>query len=219
MSLADQQGWLALGECCDAIASESEAFFDVIIGHAAESCEGKHFYSRGTFLEAAGSSPQFGSIGSVDGSKREIAAFFAHVTHETGHFCYINEMDGASKDFCDETNTQYPCNPSKGYYGRGPIQLSWNFNYGPAGESIGFDGLNSPDTVATNPLISFKIALWYWMNFVRPVINQGFGATIRAINGALECDGGNPTTVQAWVQYYTEYCNQLGVAPGDNLTC
>ncbi|KAF8032164.1 hypothetical protein BT93_D1175 [Corymbia citriodora subsp. variegata] len=197
----------------------TEAFFDGIIGQAAESCEGKGFYSRQTFLEATGSYPQFGRVGSVDDSKREIAAFFAHATHETGHFCYINEIDGASKDYCDETNTQYPCNPNKGYYGRGPIQLSWNFNYGPAGESIGFDGLNSPDTVATDPLISFKTALWYWMNFVRPVINQGFGATIRAINGALECDGGNPATVQARVQYYTEYCNQLGVAPGDNLTC
>ncbi|KAK3444198.1 hypothetical protein EUGRSUZ_A00020 [Eucalyptus grandis] len=197
----------------------TEAFFDGIIGQAAESCEGKGFYSRGTFLEAAGSYPQFGRVGSVDDSKREIAAFFAHVTHETGHFCYINEIDGASKDYCDETNTQYPCSPNKGYYGRGPIQLSWNFNYGPAGESIGFDGLNSPDTVATDPLISFKTALWYWMNFVRPVIDQGFGATIRAINGALECDGGNPATVQARVQYYTEYCSQLGVAPGDNLTC
>ncbi|XP_048142005.1 endochitinase EP3-like isoform X2 [Rhodamnia argentea] len=197
----------------------TEAFFDRITGEAADSCEGKGFYSREKFLEAAGSYPQFGRVGSVDDSKREIAAFLAHVTHETIHFCYINEIDGASKDYCDETNTQYPCNPSKGYYGRGPIQLSWNFNYGPAGESIGFDGLNSPETVATDPLISFKTAFWYWMNSVRPVINQGFGATIRAINGALECNGGNPTAVQDRVRYYTEYCSQFGVAPGDNLTC
>ncbi|GLT66496.1 hypothetical protein SLA2020_388580 [Shorea laevis] len=158
-------------------------------------------------------------IGSVDDSKREIAAFFAHVTHETGHFCYIEEIDGPSKDYCDETNTEYPCNPDKGYYGRGPIQLSWNFNYGPAGKSIGFDGLNSPETVANDPVISFKTALWYWMNFVHSVIDQGFGATIRAINGNLECDGANPTTVQKRVDYYTEYCNQLGVDPGNNLTC
>ena len=134
-------------------------------------------------------------------------------------FCHIEEIDGPSKDYCDETNTQYPCNPDKGYYGRGPIQLSWNFNYGPAGNSIGFDGLNSPETVANDPVISFKTALWYWMRSVRPVIDQGFGATIRAINGALECDGGNTATVQKRVEYYTEYCNQLGVDPGENLTC
>ncbi|KAE8698041.1 Chitinase 6 [Hibiscus syriacus] len=131
-------------------------------------------------------------------------------------FCYID--NGATRDYCDETNTQYPCNPNKGYYGRGPIQLSWNFNYGPAGENIRFDGLNSPETVATDPVISFKTAVWFWVNFVQPVTNQGFGATIRAING-MECDGGNPTTVQRRIEYYTDYCNQLGVDPGPNLTC
>ncbi|CAB4294311.1 unnamed protein product [Prunus armeniaca] len=194
-------------------------FFNGIIGQADASCVGKNFYSRATFLEALKSYDQFGKIGSIDDSKREIAAFFAHVTHETFHFCYIEEIDGPSKDYCDESNTQYPCKPNKGYYGRGPIQLSWNPNYGRAGESIGFDGLNSPETVANDPIISFKTALWYWMNSVRPVIGEGFGATIRAINGALECDGGNPATVQKRVEYFTEYCNQLGIAPGDNLTC
>ncbi|GLT91588.1 hypothetical protein SLE2022_094680 [Rubroshorea leprosula] len=194
-------------------------FFNGILNQADASCAGKNFYSRDAFLEALNSYSQFGRTGSTDDSKREIAAFFAHVTHETGHFCYIEEIDGASKDYCDESNTQYPCNPNKGYYGRGPIQLSWNFNYGPAGNSIGFDGLNSPETVATDPVISFKTALWYWVNNVEPVLGQGFGATIRAINGALECDGGNAATVQARVSYYTQYCSQLGVSTGDNLTC
>ncbi|XVE80971.1 hypothetical protein DITRI_Ditri15bG0024700 [Diplodiscus trichospermus] len=191
-------------------------FFNGILDQADASCEGKNFYSRATFLEALNSFPQFGT---ADDTRREVAAFFAHVTHETGHFCYIEEINGATRDYCDETNTQYPCNPNKGYYGRGPIQLSWNFNYGPAGESIGFDGLNSPETVATDPVISFKTALWYWVNNVQPVIGQGFGATIRAINGAIECDGGNPATVRARINYYTQYCNQLGVDPGPNLTC
>ncbi|XP_062174014.1 endochitinase EP3-like [Alnus glutinosa] len=194
-------------------------FFNGILDEADASCAGKNFFTRSAFLEALNSFNEFGRIGSVDDSKREIAAFFAHVTHETGHFCYIEEIDGPSKDYCDETNTEYPCNPDKGYYGRGPIQLSWNFNYGPAGKSIGFDGLNSPETVANDPIISFKTALWYWTNFVHSVIDQGFGATIRAINGNLECDGANPTTVQKRVDYYTEYCNQLGVDPGNNLTC
>ncbi|XP_038712404.1 endochitinase EP3-like [Tripterygium wilfordii] len=200
----------------DIVTSE---FFAGIMDQADAGCEGKSFYSRAVFLDALDSYPQFGRVGSVDDSKREIAALFAHFTHETGHFCYIEEINGTSRDYCDETNTQYPCNPNKGYYGRGSIQLSWNFNYGPAGEAIGFDGLNAPETVANDPLVAFRTGLWYWMNSVRPVINQGFGATIRAINGALECDGGNPATVQRRVGYYTDYCNQFGVAPGDNLTC
>ncbi|KAL2459844.1 carrot EP3-3 chitinase [Forsythia ovata] len=199
----------------------TDAFFNGIADQAAGNCAGKGFYTRSAFLEALGFYQQFGTVGSVDDSKREIAAFFAHVTHETGHLCYIEEIDGPSKDYCDEDNTQYPCASGKGYYGRGPIQLSWNFNYGPAGNSIGFDGLNNPEIVATDRVVSFRTALWYWMNNCHDSIisGQGFGATIRAINGALECDGANPSTVNARVGYYRDYCNELQVDPGNNLTC
>ncbi|KAG9447025.1 hypothetical protein H6P81_013153 [Aristolochia fimbriata] len=207
----------------DVVVSDlvTDAFFDGILDRAASDCAGKGFYSRAAFLDALKSYDRFGRVGSVDDSKREIAAFFAHATHETGQFCYIEEIDGPSKDYCDESNTQYPCVAGKGYYGRGPIQLSWNFNYGAAGESIGFDGLNAPETVANDVVVSFKAALWYWMSNCHSLITsgQGFGATIRAINGRLECDGANTATVNARVGYYRTNCNQLGVSPGDNLTC
>ncbi|GAY32140.1 hypothetical protein CUMW_281060 [Citrus unshiu] len=61
-------------------------------------------YTRDAFLNAANSYPEFGS-GSADDSKREIAAFFAHVTHETGHLCYVEEID-KSNAYCDTSNTQ-----------------------------------------------------------------------------------------------------------------
>ncbi|CAL8990568.1 unnamed protein product [Prunus brigantina] len=193
------------------------AFFNGIISQASSDCAGKNFYSRGGFLDAVNSYSDFGRLGSVDDSKREIAAFFAHVTHETGHFCYIEEINRAT--YCDTTRTDYPCNPNKQYYGRGPLQLTWNYNYGAAGNSIGFDGLNSPETVASDAAVAFKTALWYWMNNVRPVVSQGFGATIRAINGAVECDGKEPEKVQARINYYNDYCTQLNVNPGGNLYC
>ena len=60
------------------------AFFNGIINQAAASCAGKNFYTRNAFLSAVNSYPQFGKLGSAEASKREIAAFFAHVTHETG---------------------------------------------------------------------------------------------------------------------------------------
>ncbi|KAJ0597848.1 putative chitinase [Helianthus annuus] len=197
----------------------TDAFFNGIANQAGGGCAGRGFYTRAAFLEAHRSHSQFGRIGSADDSKREIAAFFAHVTHETGHFCYIEEINGRSQNYCDTGFPQYPCNPSKRYYGRGPLQLTWNYNYAQAGRAIGFDGLGNPDIVATNRVISFRSALWYWMNSVRPVIGQGFGATIRAINGPLECNGRNTATVDSRVRYYTQYCNQLGVAPGNNLRC
>ncbi|KAI4310754.1 hypothetical protein MLD38_035705 [Melastoma candidum] len=196
----------------------TDSFFNGIINQAAASCAGKSFYTRQAFLSAAGSYPQFGTTGSADDQKREIAAYFAHVTHETGYFCYISETNPQS-NYCDPTNTQWPCNPNQAYYGRGPIQISWNYNYGPAGQSIGFDGLNSPNTVATDPVISFKTSFWFWMNNVHPIITsgQGFGATIRAVN-SIECGGGN-AAAQARIQLYTQYCQQLGVSPGGNLNC
>lgn len=69
-------------------------------------------------------------------------------------------------------------------------------------------------------MISFKTALWFWMNNVHQdfASGKGFGATIRAVNGG-ECDGRNPNTMNARVRYYTNYCNQFGVETGPNLTC
>ncbi|PON77689.1 Lysozyme-like domain containing protein [Parasponia andersonii] len=136
--------------------------------------------------------------------------------------CHIEETGGASQDpshYCDTSRTDYPCNPSKKYYGRGPLQLTWNYNYGAAGKANNFDGLNAPETVARDAVVSFKSALWFWMENVHSVIGQGFGATTRKINGALECDGKQPDKVQARINYYNDYCKQLNVAPGDNLSC
>ncbi|PON77688.1 Glycoside hydrolase [Parasponia andersonii] len=58
-------------------------FFSGIINKATGNCPGKSFYNRNAFINAAKSYSQFGS-GSADASKREIAAFFAHISHETG---------------------------------------------------------------------------------------------------------------------------------------
>ncbi|KAF4377411.1 hypothetical protein F8388_013757 [Cannabis sativa] len=193
-------------------------FFNGIINKATGDCPGKSFYNRDAFINAANSFPQFGS-GSADQSKREIAAFFAHITHETGFLCHIEETGGANQDYCDETRTDYPCNPNKKYFGRGPLQLTWNYNYGAFGKANNIDALNEPEKLAQDAVVSFKSALWFWMENVHSVIGQGFGATTRKINGALECDGKQPDKVQARINYYNDYCKQFGVAPGDNLSC
>ncbi|OVA08793.1 Glycoside hydrolase [Macleaya cordata] len=58
------------------------AFFYGIRNQAANGCAGKNFYTRHSFLEAIKSFPRFGRRALP---RREIAAFFAHVTHETGY--------------------------------------------------------------------------------------------------------------------------------------
>lgn len=47
------------------------------------------------------------------------------------------------------------------YRGRGYIQITGDFNYGPAGTYLGVDLLNNPDLAKTLPY-SAPIARWYW---------------------------------------------------------
>ncbi|THF94914.1 hypothetical protein TEA_020887 [Camellia sinensis var. sinensis] len=195
----------------------TQAFFDGIINQAPAGCVGTSFYTRSAFLNALSS---FSALHFLMPSAPTLRlAPLELLTILSAKLLLSSRMPRMRLDnYCDPSKTQYPCAPNKNYYGRGPLQLTWNYNYGPAGQSIGFDGLNNPETVATDSVVSFKTALWFWMNNVHNVINSGFGATIRAIN-SIECNGNNPNAVNARVKYYTDYCNQLGVAPGNNLQC
>ena len=62
----------------------TEVFFNGILNQAQGDCPGKSFYTRAAFLDVLNSYNQFAKSGSSDDGKCEIAAFFAHVTHETG---------------------------------------------------------------------------------------------------------------------------------------
>lgn len=62
----------------------TQDFFNSIISQADDGCAGKNFYSRDVFLNAHNSYNEFGRLGNQDDSKREVAASFAHFTHETG---------------------------------------------------------------------------------------------------------------------------------------
>nr|BAC43319.1 putative endochitinase [Arabidopsis thaliana] len=174
----------------------TQGFFNNIINQAGNGCTRKRFNTRDSFIDAANNFPNFAS--SV--TRREIASMFAHVTHETGHFCYIEEIKKRSRGRCDENVEQRPCpSQSKGHSGRGH-------------QSLGLDLLRQPELVGSNPTVAFRKGLSFWINSVRPVLNQGFGATIRAING-MECNGGNSGAVKARIGYYRDYCRQLGVDP------
>ncbi|CAL1408602.1 unnamed protein product [Linum trigynum] len=189
-------------------------FFNGIKNQAPNSCVGKGFYTLDAFLRAVHSYPNFGNRRSLPGSKREIAAFFAHVTHETGNMCYIEETNRGT--YCDPT--QFPCAPGKRYYGRGALQLRWNYNYAKSGRESNFDGVNDPDAVARDPVLAWRSALWFWVTNVGPVLPQGFGATIRKINGK-ECDGGNSAAVRERVGYYNSYCRKFGIPLQTNAGC
>jgi predicted chitinase/chitodextrinase len=185
------------------------------------------FYTYQGLVTAANFYSAFAGTGTTDTRKREAAAALANFAHETGGLWYITEI--AQGLYCDAGNTQYPCAAGKRYYGRGPIQLSWNFNYGAAGAALGLPLLTNPDLVEQDSATAWKTALWYWMTQNGPgtmtahnamVNGAGFGETIRSINGALECNGGNGAQVQSRINNYNNFISILGTTAGPgNLGC
>ncbi len=188
------------------------------------------FYTYAGLVAASQTYPAFAGTGDLATKKREAAAALANFSHETGGLVYVTEI--AQGEYCgdwDNNPSTCPCAPGKRYFGRGPIQLSWNGNYCAAGAALGLDLRANPDLVAQNPTIAWQTAIWFWMTQSgagsRPAHNTmvggfGFGETIRTINGALECNGGNPGQVQSRINEYRRFLNILGASEGPgNLGC
>jgi chitinase len=234
----------------------SKDLFERLLLHRSDAvCAARGFYTYEAFLAAAAAFPAFGGTTeglSVETRKQEVAAFLGQTSHETtggwstapdGPFswgyCFKQEGDPQS-DYCDTTKPEWPCAPEKRYYGRGPMQLSWNYNYGQAGRALGLDLLGNPDLVATDAVVSFKTALWFWMT---PQGNKpsshavitgrwtptaednaagrvpGYGVITNIINGGLECGIGQDPRVADRIGFYQRYCGILGVGTGINLDC
>lgn len=185
-------------------------------------------------------------------NKKEAAAFFANVAHET--------RDGDDNKFDDglmlkdELNTSlpyiipnkiYPAVKDKKYYGRGPIQLSYNGNYGFASSCILGDKnilLKNPDLVSSNAVLAFKTAIYFWMTpqgqkpsahavmtgawkpsaaNIKAGQQPGFGMTINIINGEIECNKGEgQTNMKDRIGFYRYFLKLLGVEDkNDECSC
>ncbi|KAI3727345.1 hypothetical protein L1987_67158 [Smallanthus sonchifolius] len=157
-------------------------------------CRANGFYTYTAFINAARSYNGFGTTGSSDDQKRELAAFFAQTSHETtggwstapdGQFawgyCFVREQNQANR-YCDSPD--WPCPQS--YFGRGPIQLS-QWTPSAADRSAG------------------RVS--------------GYGVITNIINGGLECGKGRNDKVEDRIGFYRRYCSILGVNPGPNLDC
>nr|AUN87466.1 chitinase [Camellia fraterna] len=239
------------GDITDLITS---SMFDIMLPNRNYSgCDSEDFYTYDAFITAAKSFPTFATTGDTDTRKRELAAFFGQTSHQTtGNppggpylwgYCYVKQINPS--DNCDQASeAQWPCAPGKQYYGRGPMQLSYNYNYGPAGVALGLgmELLKNPDLVETDPVISFKTALWFWMTPQAPkpschdVITgnwipspddlsvgrlPGYGVITNIINGGIECGHGQDPKVEDRIGFYKRYCSDeiFDVRTGDNLDC
>ena len=182
--------------------------------------------------------------------KKELAAFFANIAHETRHgengkyndgLMFIHESNTSLTYIAD--NDTYPAVPGKKYYGRGPVQLSYNGNYGYASDCIFGDKnvlLNNPELLETEPVTAFKAAIYFWMTpqTAKPSAHDvmtgkwqpsasdkakgrtpGFGMTINIINGAVECNkGDNMFSMNDRIGFYQHFLTKLGVSD-PNCAC
>src|SRR5665647_853317 len=216
------------------------------------------FFSFKTFVLAAKLFPSFVAEGDERTRKRELAAFLANIAQETsggwdnapgGYFkwglYFLEERNiGPRNTYNDTSKKNYPGMEGAYYYGRGPKQLTWNYNYGQFSEAwYGSKDtlLEHPDFLSKDPLLSFASALWFWMTpqFPKPSCHDimigkwiptsddiqkgrlpGFGATVNVINGGVECDSGTDIQKTKYrYQYYQYFCNYFHVSPGDNISC
>ncbi|WP_253705695.1 chitinase [Cellulosimicrobium sp. 72-3] len=187
------------------------------------------FYTYAGLVAATVAYPAFATSGGDRVARREAAAFLAQVSHETHGLEHVVEVNTANyPHYCDPAQP-YGCPAGQdAYYGRGPLQLSWNFNYRAAGEALGIDLLADPWLVEQDPTVAWQTALWYWntqpgtasMTCHDAIVGEhGFAETIRSINGPLECEGGNPRQMNNRVRLFRHYVEIVGTTTGDHLTC
>jgi len=201
------------------------------------------FYEHAAFISAAKMFPCFLGEGTKEQRRRELAAFLAQISHETTGgwptapggpqswgLCWKEEVGcelGQCAQYCatgdpcsaNGESVPCPCASGKTYHGRGPMQLSWNYNYAPAGVNLrqllgptyaSLDLLANPEAITEDPVLAFATAVYFWMTprFPKPSAHDvmvgcwqpsdgdssvgrlpGFGLTTNIINGGIECGG------------------------------
>ncbi|MDI1307694.1 MAG: chitinase [bacterium] len=175
-------------------------------------------------------------------------AFLANISHETtggdiaentkSYDLYFKEEVGCSSGCPQYTavSADYPVAAGKFYHGRGPSQLSWNYNYGLSSFLIYGDKntlLIAPEIVLASGKNAFMTAVIFWNvpEGVKPsapnVINivRGFAKTINIINGSVECGAANiakDPQVSDRIVFYKKFAADFGINITDSdveLSC
>ena len=190
------------------------------------------FYSYEGFVAAVRLTPGFAATGSARQRRQEMAAFLGQIAHESDQLRALREYRRENWGHYCRPEGAPGCAPGQQYYGRGPIQLSWNYQYQRAGEYLGLDLWADPDRVARDATVAWRTALWYWMT--QPgessrsahqalAAGLGFGGSTRAINGTLECDQPqNPDAQrkqQRRISFYQHASELFGVPTLHPLGC
>jgi len=190
------------------------------------------FYTYEGFAAAVRETPGFAAHGSARARRQEMAAFLAQISQESDQLRAQREYRRENWDHYCLRDAPAGCAPGQQYYGRGPIQLSWNYQYKRAGDFLGLDLWADPDRVARDATVAWRTALWYWMTqpgessasaHMALRAGAGFGATTRAINGPVECDRPADADAQRKQRrrsdFYKDASALFGVPPLHPLGC
>jgi len=146
-------------------------------------------YSYDDFLKAVGKFPAFCNENNISGNtleetcRRELAAIFAHWGQETGKrstwdgefwtqgLYYVEEIAKSDyKSYQWGNGDKWPPQNGVQYFGRGPMQLSWNYNYGQFSNIFSTNGYNSkmelledPGKVSADGYVAMAAGIWFYM--------------------------------------------------------
>lgn len=192
----------------------------------------------------------FLAVGDLNTRKRELAGFLANISHETGGGTiqgeaeealtglYFNEEVGfigsSAIGYVQSTGTNYLPVAGKSYHGRGPIQLSYNYNYGLCSDVLFGDSsilLKNPEKVTEDGVTGIMTGIWFWMTPQPPkpschqVItgtwepkagaanekyNGNFGLTIVIINNESGQSENGAGAVARRARYYRIFAGKMG---------
>jgi len=117
---------------------------------------------------------------------KELAAFLAQCSHESGGFNHLSEIWGPSAAQRAYDGKMGNSRPGDGYRyrGRGYIQLTGKDNYTAASRGLGLDLVKNPDQAAT-PDIGAKTSVWFWKTNVQSNISNWDNVTAitKIVNG------------------------------------
>jgi hypothetical protein len=159
-----------------------------------------------------------------------LSAFLANTLHETGKFDYTTEVacsnghgqpTGGDPESC---SGNYGSVNGQACYGRGPLQLSHDYNYKAYYSAKGLPASTTPDTLLQQKYI-YDTATWFWSTSkgqTQSTPEQGFqnitdinsyitqdpmGHSIMVINGGIEChtkDATGQAEAQARINFYKQ---------------
>ena len=189
--------------------------------------------------------------GDLNTRKRELAGFLANISHETGggsvdgltddskSGLYFNEevcfIGSSAIGYVQGSGTSYLPVAGKSYHGRGPIQLSYNYNYGLCSDVLFGDSsklLNDPDLIERDGKLGFMTGIWFWMTPQPPkpschqvitgtwqpkspdapnaAYNGNFGLTIIIINNEAGQSENGAGAVARRARYYRIFSQKMG---------